>query len=253
MRSIHHFALCIVALGICQSRGHGQVPQMSVTFPGRADSVFHVTSGIFRDRHYSIVRVDSTALIVEAVTSDSPSVRVRASHQARGDSTLVTISAQGGEVAGFGVLIELMDALRPRPTGPRHSAPDGSSWPTDRTGRVGFLVLTGTGARWLKMKASDTLPEIRPVDLPQGYRRQWENDINDAGFDASCSRFFRAGTRYVVRFNFCTAPTPDGDRFEVYQDDGGIYGATIGPSVATYIQALCPATRPPWPAPSPTK
>ena len=253
MRLVNRCALCLLALPIYPKLARAQVPQMSVTFPGRADSILRVTTGLLRDRHYSIVRVDSTALTLDAVSADSPVVRVRASHERRGDSTRITISADGGEIAGFQVLIELADALRPRPTGPRRSAPDGSPWPADGRGRVGFLVLTRTGARWLEMKTGDTLPELRPVDLPQTYRQQWEDEINDLGFDASCARFFRAGTRYVIRFNFCSAPTPDGDRFDVREDDGGIYGATIGPTVGTYIQAMCPLTRPPWPAMAPAK
>jgi len=253
MRALHRLAFCALVLSLFERPARGQVPQISVTFPGRADSIFRATSGIFRERHYSIVRSDSTAKALEALTADTPPVRVRVSHQPAGDSTLITMSAEGGEVAGLRVLIELADALRPRPSGPRRSAPEGATWPTDPKGRVGFLVLTRPGARWLKMKAGDTIPEIRPADLPQTYRRQWEDEINDVGFDASCARFFRGATRYIVRFNFCGAPTPDGDRFDVYEDDGGIYGVTIGPTVATYIQAMCPAARSPWPALSPSK
>src|SRR2546426_681568 len=142
-------------LGVCTlyQPAVGQVPQISVTFPGRADSVFRVTSQLLRERHYSVVRVDSVGLTVEALAPDTPQIRIRATHQSLGDSTHVTISAAGGEVAGLGVLIELANALRPRPSGPARLAPDGTDWPVDAQGRVGFLVLTRTGARWLKMKS----------------------------------------------------------------------------------------------------
>ena len=248
LQPIHRVLLLMVFLTLGQWPIHAQTPQISVTFPGRADSIFGVTSHLFRDRHYTLVRLDTASLTVEAVTADSPSVRVVASHRSLGDSTHVTISAEGGEVRSLGILMELANSLRPRPNGPPHSAPDGAAWPTDAKGRVGFLVLTRAGARFLRMKPGDTLPEIRPKDLPQAYRHAWENEINDVGFDASCARFFRAGTGYVVRFNFCTAPTPDGDRFDVYDAEGGFFGVTIGETVGTYIQAMCPATRPPWPA-----
>jgi hypothetical protein len=252
MTRFEYLLLPFLCVGLWPAPTMAQSPQISVTLPGRADSIFARTCQILRDRHFSILHLDSAALTVEALSSDSPSVRVRASHEQVSDAARITILADGGQSqsAGFTTLLELADALRPRPAGPGHSAPDGTDWPTDSKGRVGFLVLTSTGARWLKMRAGDTLPEIRPSDLPQEYRRAWEDEINDVGFDASCARFFRAGSRYVVRFNFCTAPTPDGDRFDVYEKDGGIFGGTIGPTVDTYIKAMCPATRAPWPPPS---
>jgi len=239
--------LAMLARTIAPSAVAAQDPEVSVTVPGRVHSMFSQTRQLLADRHYTIRQLDSHGFAIEAQSPDSPFVLIRITLQPVADSTRIVILANGSrsQTAAFTALLELADAMRPRRGGPRRAAPDGSSWPVDSGGRVGFLVLTRAGASELKMHVGDTVPEVRPADLPPAYRRKWEDEINDVGFDASCARFFRTREQYVVRFNFCEAPTADGDRFDVYDADGSWAGSTIGPTVATYIQTMCPAARAP--------
>jgi hypothetical protein len=239
--------LAFLLLSIMGDLLSAQGLEVTMTFPGRVDSVFSHTRQLLTDHHYALRTVDSLAFTMEAQSADSPYTLVRIRLKPLSDSTQIAIVADPSrsQTAAVAALLELADAMRPRLGGPRRTAPDGTNWPVDAKGRVGFLVVTRVGARELKMASGDTLPEVRPADLPQAYRRDWEDKINDVGFDASCARFFRARTQFVVRFNFCTAPTADGDRFDVYDEDGGWAGSTIGPTVATYIQAMCPTARSP--------
>src|SRR5690348_6875178 len=144
MRRLRLLFLTVLALSLAPGPCESQVPEISVSLPVRADSVCSTFRQILRNRHFSIVRLDSAARTVEAISPESPFVRVSASRGEGTGSAMLTIRAEarGSETAGLATLLDLAGAIRPHTAGLRQSAPDGGAWPTDAQNRVGFMVLT---------------------------------------------------------------------------------------------------------------
>jgi len=143
-------------------------------------------------------------------------------------------------IVGLSVIQRFVDA--PPPGEERHMTA-GNEWPQDSSGRVGFLVFTAEGRRFATAATSDTAWEVRPGELAPQVRQGWEDEINGAGFDARCARVFRAGNVFFLRWNQCSHPTPDLDRFSVYDANARWQGTAVGPSIASMIRVMCPAVR----------
>jgi hypothetical protein len=264
IRTVIHALLMWMALGFTpalaqKSSGSGpRYPEASAVVPLTGDSVLNRVIGVLRGDSYVLRSVDAATGHIEGRTDESPSTELRIQLESLLDSTRVTVSAhppQGTDpreamLTALSVLHQI--ARRRRSGGP---TPSGSDWPTDTGGRVGFLLLTRAGAQLARARPQDTIAEVRPRDLPAKFRQDMEQHINEVGFDASCARFFRANSRYLVRFNKCNNSTEELDRLSVYELDGEWAASVVGPTVDTKIAKMCPVQHnssrsmdcpPPW-------
>jgi hypothetical protein len=264
IRTLVHAVLMWTALGFTQAAaqkpsGPGpRYPEASAVVRLPRDSVLNRAIGVLRGDSYVLRSVDAAAGVIEGRTHESPPTELRIQLESLLDSTRVTIGAhppQGtdpGE-AMLTALSVLHDIARSKRSG--GPTPSGSDWPTDTGGRVGFVLLTRAGAQLARARAQDTIPEVRPRDLPAKFRQDMEQHINGVGFDASCARFFKANSRYLVRFNKCSNSSDELDRLGVYELDGEWAGSVVGPTVGTKIAKMCPVQHhssrsmdcpPPW-------
>ena len=247
MRSLSIVTLGMLVVSSSPLRGHAQTPQGpprgSATIGGNVDSVFSRLLAQVGAEGCQIGTVDHGIRSISA-TCPGADEAVILRVQAKGDST--RLSAQGSRgglramVVGLNIIQRLVDAP---PEGALPRMPEGTDWTRNEAGRVGFLVLSEEGRRFVRMMGSDTAFEVRPSELPSALREEWEDDINHAGFDPSCARVFRAGGLFFLRWNRCVAPDPELDRFVIYGNDGRSPGSASGTFVARLVSVMCPTVR----------
>jgi hypothetical protein len=232
-------AACLVSAVSAQA----QTPQGSTTIRGKADSVFTGLLASMKDQRCLVRGSDRSTSTITATCSGSEEELVFQVQQV-GDSVLLSSRGTRG---GFAALIVGLSVIQrfvnAPPPGEERRMAAGKEWPQDNGGRVGFLVFTSAGRRFAKAATSDTAWEVRPGELPPQLRQGWEDHINSVGFDARCARVFGGDKVFFVRWNQCSKPTPDLDRFAIYDANARWQGSAIGPSIASWISVMCPSVR----------
>ena len=196
-----------------------------------------------KDQRCRVRGTDHATNTVTATCSGSEEELVFQVRQMGDSVVLASRGTRGGMAAmivGLSVIQRFVDA--PPPGEDRRMAA-GNEWRQDDSGRVGFLVFTAAGRRFAKAATSDTAWEVRPGELPLQLRQDWEDHINGVGFDARCARVFRAANTFFLRWNQCSQPTPDLDRFTIYDANARWQGSAIGPTISSMISVMCPAVR----------
>jgi hypothetical protein len=231
--------------------------QMSATLPVSPDSLYSRVLGVLSAGGYLIELSDARTRRVAALTSDR-AVRALIEVDPQRDSSHLAVTAQptqaGGSVSSMAVMISLVHAISRPGKVTKATAPSGKDWPRDASNRVGFLIVGPWLAKDFGVRPGDTIPEIRPSEVPDDFRESIERNINAVGFDASCARFFRTGRgdaeRLAVRFNMCAEPKPDLDRLEIFDGARNFVSQGIGESIGEDIRVMCPVSRGARPAAS---
>ena len=243
-------AIQLVGLLLSLSFATLHAQQMSATLPVAPDSLYARVLGVLSTEGYVIERNDARTRRVAALTSDR-AVRALITIDPKQDSSRLVVAAQptqaGTGVSAMRVLISLVHAISRPAHATQAEAPSGKDWATDASGRVGFLIVGPWLAKDFGVHPGDTIPEIRPSEVPDDFRKEIERNINEVGFDASCARFFRTGSgeaeRLAVRFNMCATPKPDLDRLEIFDHARHFVAQAVGESIGEDIRIMCPASR----------
>jgi hypothetical protein len=210
-----------------------------------ADSLYDIAVTVARSRQFVIERSDPGTRRLLLSTEANGARRLWIVVDAVGDSSRITVTPEVD--ARGGALITAVDAMSLARSIIDAStnvvaarASDGADWPADALGRVGFVVLSVAGAKSLGARPGDTLPEIRPRDVPRVLRDEVARELRQAGASLSCTRFFARSDGYIVFFSGCIGPSPDGDRLSVYGKDNDWRNDVLGEDVRAHFSTICP-------------